>query len=54
MNNELERIRKEAVVAQFKVLCRHLSGGPEEHHEKVTQNETNYLYSKTRQVPGQR
>jgi hypothetical protein len=30
MNNELERKLKEAVVAQFQVLTRHLPGGTEE------------------------
>jgi hypothetical protein len=33
MNNEFERKWKEAVVAQFKVPSRHLSGGTEEKHE---------------------
>jgi hypothetical protein len=34
VNNELERKWKEAVVAQFKVLSRHLPGGTKENHEK--------------------
>jgi hypothetical protein len=34
MNNELERICKEAVEAQFKILSWHLPGGTEESHEK--------------------
>jgi hypothetical protein len=34
MNNELERILKEVVVAQFKVLSRNLSGGIEKNYEK--------------------
>jgi hypothetical protein len=29
VNNELERVWKEAVVAQFKVLSQHLTGGIE-------------------------
>jgi hypothetical protein len=33
MNDELERMCKEAVVAQFKVLPRHLPGENEENHE---------------------
>jgi hypothetical protein len=37
MNNELQRIWKEAVVAQFKVLPRHLPAGTEENHEKLSQ-----------------
>jgi hypothetical protein len=32
--NELERMRREAVVAQFKVLFRLLPGGIEENDEK--------------------
>jgi hypothetical protein len=35
MNNELERVWNEAVMALFKVLSRHLSGGTEENHEKL-------------------
>jgi hypothetical protein len=35
MNNELERIWKESVVASFKVLSRRLPGGSEENHEKI-------------------
>jgi hypothetical protein len=34
VNDELERMWKEAVVALFKVLSRHLPGGSEENHEK--------------------
>jgi hypothetical protein len=34
MNDKLERIWKEAVVAQFKVLSRHLHREAEENHEK--------------------
>jgi hypothetical protein len=34
MNNELERIWKEAVVAYFNVLSRHLPGEAEENYEK--------------------
>jgi hypothetical protein len=34
MNNELERIWKDAVEAQFKVLYWHLCGGTEENHTK--------------------
>jgi hypothetical protein len=34
MINELERIWKEAVMVQFKVLSWHLPGGIEETHEK--------------------
>jgi hypothetical protein len=34
MIDELERIWKEAVLALFKVLSRHLSGGTEENHEE--------------------
>jgi hypothetical protein len=34
MNNELERMWKEEVVAQFKVLYQNLSGGTEENHQK--------------------
>jgi hypothetical protein len=35
MNDELKRIWKEAVLAQFKVLSRNLLGGTEENHEKL-------------------
>jgi hypothetical protein len=35
MNDKLERMRKEAVVALYKVLCLHLSGGTEEYYEKT-------------------
>jgi hypothetical protein len=35
VNNELERMWKETVVAQFKVLSRHLPGGTEGNHEKT-------------------
>jgi hypothetical protein len=35
VNNELERMRKEVVMAEFKVLSRHLPGGTEENHEKL-------------------
>jgi hypothetical protein len=34
MNNKLEGIWKEAVMAQFKVLSHHLPGGTEENQEK--------------------
>lgn len=34
MNNELERILKEAVETSFKVLCRRLFGGTEKTHVK--------------------
>jgi hypothetical protein len=34
LNNELERMWKEAVVAQFNVLSHHLLGGTEEYHNK--------------------
>jgi hypothetical protein len=34
MNDELERIWKEAAVAKVKVLSQHLPGGTEESHEK--------------------
>jgi hypothetical protein len=33
MNDELERMWKEAVVAKFKILSRYFSGGTEENHE---------------------
>jgi hypothetical protein len=36
MNNDLERIRKESVVALFLVLSRHLPGGIEENHENLS------------------
>jgi hypothetical protein len=32
VNNELESMRKEVVVAKFKVLSQHLPGGAEENH----------------------
>jgi hypothetical protein len=35
MNDELERIWKEAVMAYFNVLSRHLSEGTEANHEKI-------------------
>jgi hypothetical protein len=38
MNNKLKRIQKEAAVAKFKVLSRHLPGGTKENHEKVCQD----------------
>jgi len=34
----LEEIRKEAVAANFKVLSNILSGGTEENHEKLLQD----------------
>jgi hypothetical protein len=34
MNDELERIWKEAAVPSFKVLSQHLLGETEENHEK--------------------
>jgi hypothetical protein len=37
VNDALERMRKEAVVALFKVLPRHLPGGTEE-KQKITQD----------------
>jgi hypothetical protein len=36
VNDELERMRKEAAVAQFKVLSRHLAGGTEENYEEIS------------------
>jgi hypothetical protein len=33
MNNELERVRKEAVVAWFRMVSWHLSGGTDESNE---------------------
>jgi hypothetical protein len=36
MNNELERMWKEAVIASFKVQSQHLLGGTEENTEKVS------------------
>jgi hypothetical protein len=38
MNNELERIWNEKVVAQLKELSQHLSGGTEETHENPEVN----------------
>jgi hypothetical protein len=38
VNNELERMWKEAVMASFKVLSKHLPGGPEEKHEHLSQD----------------
>jgi hypothetical protein len=35
MNNEFERIRKEAIVAWFKVLSSNSLGETEENHEKL-------------------
>jgi hypothetical protein len=37
MDHELERIRKEAVTAQFKAISRHFPRGTEENHEKPRQ-----------------
>jgi hypothetical protein len=37
MNDELERIWKEAVMAYFKVLCRNLPRGAEENYENLMQ-----------------
>jgi hypothetical protein len=34
VNNELERMWKEAVMAKFKVLSQHLPGRTEENHKK--------------------
>jgi hypothetical protein len=34
MNDELQRLWKEAVVAKFKALSRNFLGGTEENHEK--------------------
>jgi hypothetical protein len=39
MNNELERIWKEAVIACFKVLSMHLPGGTERKHKKPQSEE---------------
>jgi hypothetical protein len=33
MNNKLERMQKEVVMDEFKLLSQHLPGGTEEHHE---------------------
>jgi hypothetical protein len=33
MSSELERIWKDAAVAEFEILSRHLPGGTEENHE---------------------
>jgi hypothetical protein len=38
MNNELESMWKEAVIAQFNVLSRNLSGGTGEYHENLSQD----------------
>jgi hypothetical protein len=35
VNDELERMWKEAVVAYFKVLLQHSIGGTEENHDKL-------------------
>jgi hypothetical protein len=35
VNNELDRIQQEALMAQCKVLCYHLPTGTEERHEKA-------------------
>jgi hypothetical protein len=35
INNELERILKEVVMARFKILSQHMPGGPEEYHEQL-------------------
>jgi hypothetical protein len=37
MNNELEKIWKEAVTAYFKVLSQHLPEDTEENHETLSQ-----------------
>jgi hypothetical protein len=34
MKNEMEKIRKETVVAEFKIVSRHLFEGTDENHEK--------------------
>jgi hypothetical protein len=34
VNNEVEAMWKEAVVAEVEVLFKHLPGGTEEHHDK--------------------
>jgi hypothetical protein len=34
VSNELERMWKEAVLAEFKAIFRYLPGGTEENHEK--------------------
>jgi hypothetical protein len=38
VNDESERVWKEAVVGQFEVLFRHLPGGTEENHKNLSQN----------------
>jgi hypothetical protein len=38
VNNELERIWKEAVLVSFKVKSQHLPGGAEENHKNLTQD----------------
>jgi hypothetical protein len=35
VNDELESIYKKAIIAKFKVLCRHLPGEAEENQEKL-------------------
>jgi hypothetical protein len=40
VNYKLEWMWKEAVLAQFKVLLRHLPGGTEENHKKPSQDNT--------------
>jgi hypothetical protein len=39
MNDDIVRIWKEAVVAYFKVLSRHLPGGTDENHEELESGE---------------
>jgi hypothetical protein len=38
VNDELERMWKEAPVAKFKMLSQHLLGGTEENHENLNQD----------------
>jgi hypothetical protein len=35
MNNKFERIRKEAIIAWFKVLSQHLPGATQKNHENA-------------------
>jgi hypothetical protein len=38
VNDDLERMWKEAAVAKFKMLSQHLLGGAEENHENLNQD----------------
>jgi hypothetical protein len=38
VNEDFESMRNEAVVASFKALSRHLSGGTEENYEYISQD----------------